>query len=92
MRNIFYSKATLSKEEVLSFLERMEALEVDNGGWDYFINVPIKNEQLDVIREQCRNIWENDIYLEQNSDGDYVLSSEGLLKIRELKEQCAKCI
>jgi len=92
MRNTFHSKADLSKEEVLSFLDRMEALEVDDCGWDHFINVPIKNDNLDVIREQCCNVWENDIHREQNSDGDYVLNNKGLSIIRELKELCAKSI
>jgi len=56
MRNIFHAKAKLSKGDALSFLQRMMELEVDDGGWDHFINVPIKDEKLDVIREECRDI------------------------------------
>jgi len=89
---MFHSKADLSNIEVHSILVRMEALEVDDGGWDYFINVPIKNENLDAIREACFNVWEDDSNLMKNSDGDYVLNKVGVKTIRQLKEQCAKCI
>jgi hypothetical protein len=92
MRNRFHAKAALSKEEVLSFLKRIKSLEVDDGGWDHLINVPVRNEQLDTIRKKCRNIWENEENLVQNFDGDWVLNDEGLLRIRELEAQCAKSI
>ena len=83
-----HDKADLTKEEVLEYLRRMDAGEVDGYAWDDFVNVPIKDAELDKVRERCAEIW-NDVmngYLV--SDEDFRLNARGHQEIKQLIEQC----
>ena len=73
-----------TKEEVVDFLKRMETREVDAAGWDRFLNIPIKNRDLDNIRKRCEVLWEYDEFLMENEDGDFVLNDRGISEIRKL--------
>jgi len=73
-----------SQEEVIDFLMRMGLREVDGAGWDRFLNIPIKNRDLDSIRERCAVLWEYDEFLMENEDGDFVLNDRGVLEVRKL--------
>ena len=73
-----------TSEEVDDFFRRMAAGEVDDAGWDRFLNIPIKDKQLDGLRKRCEVLWENDEYLRQNSDGDYILTARGIGELNGL--------
>jgi len=81
---IFGNRMERTKEEVIDFLKRMESREVDGAGWNRFLNVPIKNRDLDTIRKRCEVLWEYDEFLMQNEDGDFVLNDRGMSEIRKL--------
>jgi hypothetical protein len=78
---VFGNRMERTKEEVIDFLKRMEAREVDGAGWDRFLNVPIKNRNLDGIRKRCEVLWEYDEFLMENEDGDFVLNDSGISEI-----------
>ncbi|MCB1647383.1 MAG: hypothetical protein KDI36_18115 [Pseudomonadales bacterium] len=77
-------KADLSKEEVLAYLKRMDDGEVDEYGWDDFVNVPIKNAELDEVREKCFEIWTEAKNGYLVSDDDYRLNEKGEEEIKRL--------
>ena len=81
-------KADLSREEVLDYLRRMDAGEVDDYGWDNFVNVPLKDAELDEIRERCSEIWEDAMNEYLISDEDLRLNEKGREEIKRLIEQC----
>ena len=65
----------------------MESGEIDEYWWDNFINVPIKNDELDKIRERCEEIWIPDSgYL--SKDDEYYLNEKGIQEIRSLINKC----
>ena len=68
----------------------MESGEVDDYWWDDFINVPIKNPELDAIRERCDEIWREDSqFLEKSkTDDEYHLNEIGMNEIRKLIQRC----
>ncbi len=73
-----------SQSDVEDFLKRMESREVDDAGWDRFLNIPIKDKYLDSLRKRCEVLCEYDEFLMQNEDGDFVLNERGLSEIKEL--------
>jgi hypothetical protein len=81
---VFGNRMERTKEEVIDFLKRMEAREVDGAGWDRFLNIPIKNRNLDGIRKRCEVLWEYDELFMENEDGDFVLTDSGISEIRKL--------
>lgn len=78
------NKMERPKEEVVDFLQRMESREIDDAGWDRFLNIPIKDSFLDSIRKRCEVLWEYDDFLMQNEEGDFVLNDRGVREIRKL--------
>ncbi len=90
---IFDKPIELQVEEVLDYLKRMEAGEVDHWVWDGFINVPIKDSKLDSIRSQCQVIWTSDIYMAGDPEiGDFELNDAGYQEIKLLIKRCNEII
>ena len=83
-----YDKAELSRVEVLDYLRRMDAGEVDDYGWDDFVNVPLKDAELDGIRKRCSEIWNDAMNGYLVSDEDLRLNEKGREEIKRLIEQC----
>jgi hypothetical protein len=89
LRLIFGDKSEISKDEVLAYLRRMESGVVDLDWWDDFFSVPIKNPELDSIRERCEEIWQPDSgYMLQNRSGGYELNQAGFAEIANLIKKC----
>lgn len=86
-RIIFGNKSNVSKEDVLEYLKRMQSGEIDEYWWDDFLNVPIKNEELESIRERCDVIWDfKSEFLSQKDK--YYLNKSGIAEITKLIERC----
>src|SRR5687768_13692092 len=78
LRLIFGDKPEVSKDEVLAYLRRMESGETDPNGWDDFFGVPIKNPELDSIRERCKAIWQPDSgYMSKTRSAGHELNQAG---------------
>ena len=73
-----------TSNEVEVILLEMSSGKVDDYGWDYFLNVPIKDQYLDSIRERTEVLWEYDEFLTNNKDGDLVLNAKGLAELQGL--------
>lgn len=91
---VFGNKANVQKDEVLGFLRRMEAGEIDDYWWDDFLNVPIKNAELDELRERCDELWQpGSGYLDKSPEnGEYYLNERGLVEIRSLIDRCERIV
>ncbi len=89
---MFGNKANVEKDEVLDVLKRMESREIDEYWWDDFLNVPIKNPELDELRERCDEVWQPDsTYLDKSPEkGEYYLNERGLAEIRSLIHRCER--
>ena len=87
---IFGNKSKVSVDEVLEYLKRMEAGEIDEYWWDDFINVPIKNDELDKIRERCEKIWipDSGFLSKESEDDEYHLNEKGIREIQSLINKC----
>lgn len=86
---IFDKGAPLTPNEVEQWLTRMRCGEVDDYWWDDFINVPIRDKQLDKLREECEGIWvESSGFLYRDHDGTYRLNESGVAAIERLLERC----
>ena len=73
-----------TQEEVEDFFLRMASGEVDDAGWDRFLNIPIKDRRLDSLRKRCEVLWGYDEFLTQNEDGDLILNDRGINELRGL--------
>ncbi len=88
---VFDKGLVRTPDEVLYFLERMHSGEIDDYGWDGFINVPIRDPRLDAIRDQCEKIWaEDSVFLYRDTEGEYRLNESGKDAIETLIAQCQK--
>ena len=89
-RLIFNKPVDLSPSEVLDYLKRMHAGEIDEYWWDDFLNIPIKDAELDKIRARCEDVWcvESDFLEWSPDDGSYKLSQKGLGEISRLISRC----
>ena len=75
---------TRSRDEVEKVLVEMASGKEDEHLWDSFLSVPIKNKELDKIREQVEVLWEYDEFQEKNENGMWVLNKRGLKELDEL--------
>ena len=88
---IFDKGAPLTPHDVEQSLERMLSGEVDEYWWDDFLNVPIRDKQLDEIRKECSLIWiEDSNYLNRDAGGTYRLNALGLSMIEKLLARCRR--
>lgn len=80
----FGKAITRSNDEVENILMEMASGKVDDHLWDSFLSIPIKNKELDNIREQVEILWAYDEFQEKNEDGMWVLNKCGLKELSGL--------
>ena len=62
---LFGKSMDRSSYEVENILMEMAAGKVDEHFWDSFLSIPIKNKELDKIREQVEVLWAYDEFQEE---------------------------
>ncbi len=81
---LFNKPVDLSNEEVEDVLVKMSLNEPDDYLCDDFLSIPIKNKELENIREQLDIIWAHEEFQEKNKEGIFVLNELGLYKVDKL--------
>jgi len=86
---LFGKPAVVEPTEVEDWLQRMHSGEVDQYWWDDFLSIPIRDPELDSIRERCEHIWSIDSgYLERVDADTFRLNEKGILEIEKLIRKC----
>ena len=91
---LFEKPAPVTPEEVEAWLQRMHRGEFDEYWWDDFLNVPIRNAELDKIRKRCDYLWSMESeYLERVDENTFRLNEQGIREIGKLLQKCreVKC-
>ena len=90
LARLFRGGVDTSIEEVEAVLRRMESGKIDAYWWDDFLSTPIRDRQLNAIRERCDEVWhEQSAFISQDIDGQYYLNSEGIKEIQALLQKCS---
>ncbi|MDM3870831.1 hypothetical protein QSV34_05630 [Porticoccus sp. W117] len=87
---LFRGGVDKSIEEVEAVLQRMLSGKIDAYWWDDFLSTPIRDRQLNAIRERCDEVWhEQSPYISKDIDGQYYLNSDGISEIQALLQKCS---
>ena len=81
---IFEKSIIRTNIEVEDTLQKMLTGKESDDLWDDFLSIPIKNKELDKIREKVEVLWAYDDFQEKNKNGKYVLNRKGVNDLNEI--------
>ncbi len=83
---LFEKPIVRSSAEVSSILAKMQRGDVSEDVWDSFLSIPIKNKELEKIREKVEVLWAYEEFQTTNEDGFVVLNNKGLAELAQIQE------
>jgi len=81
---LFEKPVDKSYQEVESVLKEMKANNQEHNDWDYFLNVPIADKNLDGIRKRVEVIWDYDEFMYETENEGWLLNEKGLSELKEI--------
>ncbi|UTW44588.1 hypothetical protein KFE80_09290 [bacterium SCSIO 12696] len=89
LARLFRGGADTTVEEVEKVLLRMVSGKIDAYWWEDFLSTPLRDRQLNTIRERCDEVWhEGSGYISEDIDGQLYLNSDGVAEIESLLQKC----
>ncbi|GEM_PF-5253124 len=87
MAKVFEKSMYRSRDEVEAILVKMALNQPDEYLWDDFLSIPIKDKDLDNIREQVEILWAYDSFQTKNENGQYILNQKGLDELENIIQE-----
>lgn len=90
LARLFRGGAPVTLDEVEQVLLRMESGQIDAYWWEDFLTTPIRDRELNAIRERCDEVWhEQSAFISRDIDGQLYLNTEGIKEIQLLLQKCS---